>query len=445
MSRFGVLGEGNSEPQIQELSTAVGTVTFDDWTRGRTVASFGTNAGAAELPFQSWRHFKEAFAPELVARAVSKSKIPVCSCLDPFGGSGTTALASQFLGVHPVTIEVNPFLADLIEVKLSEYCTDELVSELGELMRRADASSVDESELLSHLPKSFVEPGVKGRWIFDRPVALRIAGLLSATDDIVDERHQRLFRVLLGGILIDVSNVVINGKGRRYRQGWKRRLCVPNDVDVAFLFNVQRAISDVHRYARRQCLSYDLFRGDCRTALSEVPPCELAVFSPPYPNSFDYTDVYNVELWMLGYLMDACSNQALRKSTLSSHVQVGRRFPQPPTDSPKLQSSLDQLYRCRMSLWDRRIPEMVGGYFSDLMNVLLGLHARIVPNGAIWMVVGDSRYADVRIETAEIVAELAKHVGWDVEHIESCRSMRASPQQGGQLVLREKLVVLRRV
>ncbi len=68
-------------------------VTFEEWTKGRTVSSLGTNSGALELPFQSWKHFKEAFAPELVARAIAQNPIPVKRCLDPFGGSGTTALA----------------------------------------------------------------------------------------------------------------------------------------------------------------------------------------------------------------------------------------------------------------------------------------------------------------------------------------------------------------
>ena len=38
---------------------------------------------------------------------------PIFSCIDPFGGSETTALACQFLGAAPTTIELNPYLADL--------------------------------------------------------------------------------------------------------------------------------------------------------------------------------------------------------------------------------------------------------------------------------------------------------------------------------------------
>lgn len=43
-------------------------IAFDQWTKGRKINTLGTNAGAEKLPFQTWRHFKEAFAPELVAR-----------------------------------------------------------------------------------------------------------------------------------------------------------------------------------------------------------------------------------------------------------------------------------------------------------------------------------------------------------------------------------------
>ncbi|MBO9625124.1 MAG: hypothetical protein J7484_01965, partial [Microbacterium sp.] len=99
---------GSSVPPVRSATT------FEDWTGGRSVAAIGTNAGSSSIPFQGWKRFKEAFAPELIREAVTRSQIPVRHLFDPFGGSGTSALAAQFLGVHPTTVEVNPFLADLI-------------------------------------------------------------------------------------------------------------------------------------------------------------------------------------------------------------------------------------------------------------------------------------------------------------------------------------------
>jgi hypothetical protein len=418
-------------------------VTFEDWTQDRTVASLGTNAGAAELPFQKWRHFKEAFAPEIVRRAIAESEIPVVRCVDPFGGSGTTALACQFLGVQPLTVEVNPFLADLIEAKLSQYDCDALARDLGTI---AGDISRDESEVdgrFSHLPPTFLEPGVKGQWIFDRTVAARIASILSSIDRLAEEAHRRLFRVLLGGILVEVSNVVISGKGRRYRRNWQHRSRESQSVDEAFYDAVQKAIQEVHRFSRRRLPTFEVVRGDSRTALRGAGNWDLAVFSPPYPNSFDYTDVYNIELWVLGYLSNSESNRFLRQATLSSHVQISRNFSRAPCGSPLLDGVMAALDKARSSLWDRHIPEMVGAYFADLQKVLDDVQRGFNPGGACWMVVGDSQYGGVQIATAAIIAELAVRRGWAVGALEPFRSMRISPQQGGNAGLAETLVVLK--
>ena len=110
-------------------------IQFSDWTGDRSISTVGTNAGAPILPFQTWRPFKEAFAPEIVERALSESAGSVRHIADPFGGSGTTALAAQFFGVRPTTIEVNPFLADLIEAKIAPLDFD-LAAEVVRASRR---------------------------------------------------------------------------------------------------------------------------------------------------------------------------------------------------------------------------------------------------------------------------------------------------------------------
>lgn len=417
-------------------------VAFDDWTQGRSIASLGTNAGATELPFQSWRNFKEAYAPELVDRAVRESAIPVKRALDPFGGSGTTALASQFLGVLPTTVEVNPFLADLIEAKLTQYNADALARDLGQLARQGTEWSPSVVSRLASLPPTFVEPGVNERWIFDRAVAVRIASLLDAIEALPELKHRRLFKVLLGGIIVDVSNVVISGKGRRYRRGWQDRVRSADSVDEAFFTSARNAIRDIHRYANRREQDYKIIRGDARQALRYNNRWDLALFSPPYPNSFDYTDVYNVELWMLGYLTSSASNRSLREATLSSHVQVSRSFAAPPENSPLLDSALTQLHEARADLWDRRIPSMVGAYFADLITIIRKIHARLSPGGSVWLVVGDSQYAGIPVATAKIIGEIALNEGWLLRGYEPFRSMRLSAQQGGRPELAETLIML---
>src|ERR1051325_9700311 len=89
-------------------------------------APISSNQPSLRLPFQRWFKFKEAFSPRFIFDCVQSMGTPPRTCLDPFGGSGTTALTCQFLGIRPITIEVNPFLADLIEAKLCCYDLERL-------------------------------------------------------------------------------------------------------------------------------------------------------------------------------------------------------------------------------------------------------------------------------------------------------------------------------
>jgi hypothetical protein len=92
----------------------------------------------------------------------------------------------------------------------------------------------------------------------------------------------------------------VNGKGRRYRGAWSNRRIWADDVDRLFCDAVRRAAHDLGAFGGRARTAAAVLRGDSRTLMNTVDPVDAAIFSPPYPNSFDYTDVYNLELWVLG-------------------------------------------------------------------------------------------------------------------------------------------------
>ena len=423
---------------------ARGSIQFRDWTGDRPISTVGTNAGSRSLPFQSWRPFKEAFAPEIVERALSDSVVPVRHIADPFGGSGTTALAAQFLGVKPTTIEVNPFLADLIEAKICPLDFDLAADAFGKVVECVARGCEPERPVFPGASPTFVEPGRDGRYIFSRAVACRLLAYRSAIELVRDEACQRLFRVVLGSTAIPASNVVVSGKGRRYRRRWRERESPPQVVDELFRDGVFRALHDLRTFAARRCVDYRVLRGDARRLAEKIGPHNLAVFSPPYPNSFDYTDVYNVELWAMGYLRSAEANKKLRHATLRSHVQLLRNFEGGGVRSATLTTTIDALREVRDELWNSHIPEMIAGYAGDLAIVLAGLSKGLQPRGRVYTVVGDSRYAGVDIPVASILAEIAQPLGYHALALEPCRSMRSSPQQGGQHELGETLVILER-
>ncbi|TPM45632.1 hypothetical protein FJ951_17535 [Mesorhizobium sp. B2-2-3] len=420
--------------------------TFQSWTNGRLVKVIGTNHGSSNLPFQGWRTFKEAFAPELIEMAVSETSAargePVRHLVDPFGGSGTSALAAQFLGVMPTTIEVNPYLSDLIETKIARYDLDAVSHAFGQICSDvAEAKPVQTP--LPGMPDTFVEPGRAGRYIFSREVAQRLHAYVAAISNLENSEAQRLFKVLLAGILLQVSNVVVSGKGRRYRRGGVNKSASAASVDGLFSEKVVSALFDLKRFENRMQRDYRVLRGDARVRLGECAEAQLAVFSPPYPNSFDYTDVYNLELWVLGYLTTPEANRSLRESTIRSHVQIKRDMTSSVSNTT-LADIVARLTSNRKQLWNRDIPEMVSAYFDDMVAIMTALHNLLATSGRIYMVVGDSRYAGIDIPVAQILCELGPTIGLDVLYSNPFRSMRASPQQGGRPELPETLIALKK-
>lgn len=431
--------------RTEERLTMLEHHTLQFWLRGLAGEHpSSSNQPSLSLPFQRWFKFKEAFAPNLVVECLRSLDYEPASCLDAFGGCGTTGLTAQFLGIKPVLIEVNPFIADLAEAKLSEYDLVKLQSCFIEVQRNAMAARVDDPlAFLGEAPRTFCQSRKIDRWLFTKPTLARIIAYRQSIEILQDEPSKRLLKVLLGACLVPLSNVVVNGKGRKYRRGWENRESTYRDVDRLFAGAFRMALSDIAIYASRAGKEYDLYRGSSLDLVPQIENVETAIFSPPYPNSFDYTDIYNVELWTLGYLQQRVEDRALRTSTLRSHIQVELEERGTAPDSKTLREVMRKLTVERDSLWDQRIPEMVEGYFSDLSTLMSHLKSKLRPDGDAFLIVGDSSYNGIVVDVARILAETARSHGYRVVSSTEVRRMRKSAQQGGRRQLGEHVLRLR--
>jgi DNA modification methylase len=402
-----------------------------------------TTQGTKSMPFQRWFRFKEGFSPAFISETINGSVIPVRTLLDCFGGSGSSAITAQFHGVVPITCEINPFLSDLIESKLKRYSFDDVRIWLNLLLESLDSTEPRMDEFISSAPPTFIEPGVGGRWIYSKEIAFRIAQYITRID-CFPPKFRRLFRILLASCLVPVSNVVINGKGRRYRRNWETRQKSISDLDALFLEKVNECLYDISIFPERETWKYKHYRGDCRRTLPKIKDkVDLIVFSPPYPNTFDYTDIYNIELWMLGYLNSSDQNRRLRRSTVRSHVSIQNEY-ETNSGIQQVSAIYESLKDVRARLWNKWIPEMVCSYFADLEMIVKQCSRIIRKNGDLVIVIGNSSYAGVDVDCAEVLAEIAQLEGFRVVDIDEMRLMRSSAQQGGMHKLKEWKMTFRK-
>lgn len=396
------------------------------------------------MAFQRWFKFKEAFSPSFVVETIGRLPYRPKSCLDPFGGSGTTALVCQFLGIESTTIEVNPFMADVAEAKLSYYDPAELRKSIDSVLATARKKWVkaNVNAEFKGAPKTFVEPGEQGRWIFNAEVAKAIIALRSAIEQLSRPEHARFLRVMLGSRLVEVSNIIVNGKGRRYRRGWQKRSVSPQNLIDSFEQACSLAVCDIESFKNRKAAKSTVLLGDARKLIKQYPKTDFVLTSPPYPNSFDYTDIYNVELWTLGYLKSPEDNRKLRQNTIRSHVQICHSGDPAVWLSRTLAKTYRSLVNRRGKLWNPHIPEMVCNYFEDTSSVLEGCRKVLEPGSYVVLAVGNSRYDGVLIDVPKILTEIVLEKGFRLIQIEGVRSMRASAQQGGRRLLNESLIWL---
>jgi hypothetical protein len=171
--------------------------------------------------------------------------------------------------------------------------------------------------------------------------------------------------------------------------------------------------------------------GDARdlpAAVGHFGPFDVAVFSPPYPNRYDYVANYQLELGV-GFVDDAAELRNLRKQQLRSHLEA----PWAAERTLELEA-LDEFLSAFLASDLRttssgRIFRMVSGFFEDMSLVLSGLHEVMRPGATVGIVVGSQVFGGEHLPTDLLLAEIAELHGFSVKAIWVARAKGMAVQQ----------------
>ncbi len=167
------------------------------------------------------------------------------------------------------------------------------------------------------------------------------------------------------------------------------------------------------------------------------------VFSPPYANRFDYFESMKVELWFGGFVSSRSQLQNLRKASLRSHLSSD--FSRPNERFDVLEELIDCMDKDASS-WRMGVPDLLRGYFSDIVEVLRQCRARL-GSGSCYVVVGNSAFGGTIIPSDTLTALAGQRAGFQASEIWVTRHLTVSPQQrlllaGYEPYMRESVVVL---
>ena len=399
------------------------------------------------LPRHRWYFMKEGFSPKLVEQAVATDGVQSHQILlDPFSGSGTVPLTGALGGLQTRAFEVNPFLCFLSTTKLLQAPPSTFRAASHKLLSALKKPKISPLERYS----TFAEGNRWDRWLFPLPVLRSFEAGRRALVETDATSRNLLFLALLGAAM-DCCNAMRDGKCLRYNKDWQNHQATASKFREMFESRVEVIAADLAA-APLDGSTSSVIGGDARQLLA-APSREkfrLCVTSPPYLNSFDYSDIYRPELFLGGFVD---TNEALRKvrlTTVRSHVQASWDPPKKDNFGTLYRTCITKIREYTESLWDPRIPKMVQAYFEDMEGILRGLRSRADPNASVWLVVSTSAYAGVEVPVDLILAEIGQRTGWFLREVGVLRYLRSSGQHMNHvndddrksIPLRESVIIL---
>jgi DNA modification methylase len=371
-----------------------------------------------------WYYFKEGFSPLIVEEAIKTADLEKDDLIiDPFSGSGTVPLVASTLGYDSIGFEVNPFMAFIAKAKQTELQSGRFVCHKETVLNGIRKGHKSNLEKFS----TFTQSIDKAKWLFNTDVVRSFEGGWRVAEKLPQEAR-RLYKLNLISSAMNNSNAVKDGKCLRYKKDWKQANYNRETYEKDFIngFDIIKEDIEKHKINKKG----NLVVGDVREKISHYyrKKFKLCVTSPPYLNSFDYSDIYRPELFLAKFVHNNIELNKIRLKTIRSHVQTNWNEPVKEDFGILYKDCIDEVSKRKDSLWNIRIPSMIQAYFEDMDKVLTELKCIAKKDASLWIVVSTSAYAGVEIPVDLILADIGSRIGWQLKEIIVTRYLRHSTQ-----------------
>jgi len=360
-----------------------------------------------EIYFPSSRNVKEygnriynrypARSIFLVPRAILSSKYNQgLSILDPFMGSGTTAVETVLSGNIPFGIEMDPFARMVAEV--SSYVYEE--SEISEIKHFA-TSILKHWNTYDSLPK----PSLTGidRWFKVGDIE-KLLKLKNAILSISPEKYKHFFLIVFADCIKPVSLME--------RQSLKPYIStkfpkITKDVESSFSYSFDAHITALEEMSEEKKPQRSIiWIGDDATDFSlDNPQIDVAITSPPYINALDYTRCIKIESAFCDTIDNTIANE-LRKKQVGHERRKNQKIEDFVTDL------FEPFYKAIYPV-DQARAMTCRAYFNDMYKNFECVYNALKVGGEYHVIIGDNTIKNVDIPTHELLLEIGIHVGFN--------------------------------
>ncbi|MBO8415201.1 MAG: hypothetical protein IAB19_02335 [Proteobacteria bacterium] len=380
-----------------------------------------------ELGRHGWLRLTPAYSVRLVEQLLQELDYKPRCVLDPFSGSGTTALVCANQGINSFAFDINPFLVWLGNVKLCQYSSEtraafvHIAAELaGDLQRCQPAA----------LPPIFNLDRWWGRAQAD--FLARLKGAIWELRSTCDGEVVQLLQIAFCRMVIELSNAAFN----HVSTSFKNTTGAANAADAADAADaVSTAIAEEAfdpKAAREQflqsCSMVSEGAAICPQAQAQVllrdardAPAQFTnqfdtiITSPPYPNRISYIRELRPYMFWMDMLKSA--GQAGELDWQAIGGTWGRATSR--LGSWHSAGTLPQ-YICaladKIAKADHKSARLMANYvlkyFEDMREHLHSAFAGLCRGGRVFYIVGNSSFYGVLVPTDQIYADLLQDAGF---------------------------------
>ncbi len=392
--------------------------------------------GNKTIPLLRLYRFKEAFSLGLVNHFLDRFEAsPSSVVFDPFCGMGTTLFGSMLRGMPSIGVERLPVAAFVAETlpKLLMLEPGSIISAFEGLKEHVDSMH----------PAPIAEDVSIVSLAFDDVTLTRLRKWKSAINTLSSPMSEILTLLFLS-MLESTSLASNDGQFLRLKRCKK-----PVFPDEALLRKVLQAEADViaarymwpdrTRYAEHIPM---IHRGDTRdlSSLDFTRKPTIIITSPPYPNRYDYTRSYSLEL-CFQFVKNFQELKRIRFGILRSHIESKSNTDDRPVH-PAVAEVLNNLDGRKLN--NPRIPIMLTAYFVDMRKCICEWSSVLAQNSRVALVVDNVRFEGQEMPVDLILCDLAEQAGFRIESIIVARHKGNSSQQMGRygrVPVRESIVV----
>lgn len=395
-----------------------------------------------QRPRHRWFPYKEGFSPSFVRQFLKDFSYETDGLVvDPFSGSGTTAIVAGELKRHAVGFDISP-LTSFVATTKAMILDD---AEILRMRSQIEEFSVSRLDAVSKAPDNatvcrYFEPSFLS-------ALLRVKAYYL---DLAETKQRNLFKLAFLSAVEPFSTHRKAGNGVKVKTKTNYPFQNKSPLESVRSFILERLnefLADIDtndgfiapRFLDKSSLD--------RAELEKLGEISAVLTSPPYANCFDYSKIYMSELWLGGFFSSKDDQKAFRQSSVRSHVHANWDDRHGELGSPIVEN-LIRPHIEEQKLWSPRIGSMLSGYFQDLGKLLVNIKPHLKRNCPLGFVVGNSFYGGIAVATDLLLAELAIRHGYEVETVRVYRGVIPSSQQYKLLgenrkYMRESLVVVR--